>query len=90
MKGWEVGDKVGEDGRHASDELGVDQADARDAGDAKAGAEGKQPLHGHLVLEVEFVLLGGTIVPHVHNGHGDAGQHKGHPPALVDLEERWG
>ena len=47
VHGGDVVDEVREDPRHALREVGVDEADAGDAGDAEIGAEAEQPEHRH-------------------------------------------
>uniref|UniRef100_A0A804QG75 Uncharacterized protein n=1 Tax=Zea mays TaxID=4577 RepID=A0A804QG75_MAIZE len=69
----QVGDEVGEDGRHARHQLRVDEADPGHAHDAQARAQVQDPSHGHLVLEVEQVLPPRAVVPHVHDEHEHGG-----------------
>ncbi|BAS72162.1 Os01g0369366, partial [Oryza sativa Japonica Group] len=84
----QVGDEVREDGRHAGGQLGVDDADPRDAHDAQAGAERVDPPERHLVLHVELVLPPRAVVPHVHDGDEHQRQHQRQPPALGHLHQR--
>ncbi|BAT03223.1 Os07g0679050, partial [Oryza sativa Japonica Group] len=84
----EVGDEAGEVGRHAGGEVGVDEADARDAHHAQLVAQGEQPLQGHLVVQVELVLLDGGVVPDEHDGHEDERQHDRQPRPLPELDQR--
>lgn len=87
VEGREISDEVREDGRHATENFCVDQPDARNTDNPKAWTESKQPFHGHLILEVEFVVLDGAIVPHIHDGHDHHGQHQGHPTSLLHFDE---
>lgn len=84
----EVGDEAGEVGGDAGDEVGVDEADAGDPGDAEAGAEGEEPVQGDLVVEVELVLLDGGVVPHEHDSHEEEGEQDGEPRPLQELDQR--
>jgi hypothetical protein len=88
MKRWQIGDKMGEDGRDAAVELGVYEADAADTDDAEVWAEAKEPVDGDLVLKIELILLDGAIVPDAHYHHEDEGQDDGDPGSFLELDER--
>lgn len=69
MEGREVGDKVGEDGWDPGDEFRVDEADSTNPYNAQARTQAEEPVDGDLVLNVEFVLLRCSVVPHTHYHH---------------------
>jgi hypothetical protein len=87
VKGRQVGDEMREDSWDAGFELGVDEANATDADNAKVRAESKEPVDGDLALDVKLVLLDGAIVLDAHYQDEDESKNDWDPGSLPELDE---
>ena len=87
MKGRQVDDEMREDSWDASFELGVDEANATDADNAKVRAESKEPVDGDLALDVKLVLLDGAIVSDAHYQDEDESKNDWDRGSLPELDE---
>ena len=85
--GRQVGDEMREDTWDAGFELGVDEANATDADNAKVQAETKEPVDRNLALDVKLIPLDGAIVPDAHYQNEDKSKDDWDPGPLPELDE---
>lgn len=88
MKCWQVGDKMGKNGRHTSYKFCVNETNPRYPDNTQTWTKGKYPLHGDFVLQVKLILFGRSIVPNVHDAHKNNRERQWCPSSLWNFDQR--
>ena len=87
VKGWEVGNKVGEDSWYSRYQFGVYEANPTNSDNAKARTKAEKPVNGDLVLDFKLILPNCSIVPNIHDEEKAQTKSNRNPCSLVELDK---